>query len=38
MHFEGGLRVEMERAEYEDLKHNKDWVVQFRPETLTVLE
>ncbi|MCC7155489.1 MAG: ATP-binding cassette domain-containing protein [Bryobacterales bacterium] len=38
LHFRGEITVQMERAAYEGVKHNKDWVVRFRPETLIVLE
>ena len=35
--FAGGLEVEVSRAEFEKQKHNRDWVVEFPPQTLRVL-
>jgi molybdate transport system ATP-binding protein len=35
--FTGGMVVDMPRAEYEDKKHTRDWVVEFPQESLRVL-
>jgi ABC-type Fe3+/spermidine/putrescine transport system ATPase subunit len=35
--FEGGITVEMPRAEFEKNKHNKEWVIEFPPQHMGVL-
>jgi hypothetical protein len=37
LHFTGGMIVELPRAEYEEKKHARDWVVEFPQESLRVL-
>jgi hypothetical protein len=37
LHFAGGMIVDLPRAEYEDKKHARDWVVEFPQESLRVL-
>ena len=37
VHFSGGIVVELPRAEFEDKKHARDWVVEFPQESLRVL-
>ena len=37
LHFTGGIIVELPRADYEDKKHVRDWVVEFPQESLRVL-
>jgi ABC-type sulfate/molybdate transport systems ATPase subunit len=37
LHFAGGMVVELPRAEYEERKHVRDWVVEFPRENLRVL-
>ncbi len=37
LHFEGGITVEMPRADYEQRKHHREWVVEFPPDRLRVL-
>lgn len=38
LYFQGEISVDMDRASYEGLKHNKDWMVRFPPDRLIVLE
>lgn len=38
LEFQQGIAVEMPRAAYHTVQHNKEWVVRFPPEALTVLE
>jgi molybdate transport system ATP-binding protein len=37
LHFTGGIVVDLPRAEYEEKKHARDWVVEFPQESLRVL-
>ncbi len=37
LEFDGGIAVEMARADFEKNKHNRDWVVEFPPHALRVL-
>jgi molybdate transport system ATP-binding protein len=37
LEFDGEIRVELSRAEYERQKHNKEWVVSFPAQSLRVL-
>jgi molybdate transport system ATP-binding protein len=37
LHFTGGMVVELPRAEYEEKKHARDWVVEFPQDNLRVL-
>lgn len=37
LHFTGGMVVELPRAEYEEKKHAREWVVEFPQESLRVL-
>ena len=37
LHFTGGMVVELSRAEYEDKKHAREWVVEFPQDSLRVL-
>ena len=37
LHFTGGMLVDLPRAEYEEKKHARDWVVEFPQESLRVL-
>ncbi|MCC7496393.1 MAG: ABC transporter ATP-binding protein [Bryobacterales bacterium] len=37
LQFEHGLTVHVERAEYERLRHNREWMIEFRPEVIRVL-
>lgn len=37
LEFRGGLFVEMPKGEFEKNKHNKDWTVEFPPESMAIL-
>jgi molybdate transport system ATP-binding protein len=37
LHFEGGIVAELSRAEFEQRKHAREWVVEFPPDSLRAL-
>ncbi len=37
LHFDSGLLVDLPRAEFESIRDNKNWVVEFPPESLRIL-